>query len=113
MKEGPRTETTAGRVAPLVPHPHCSTARFRGTLKPISLATSRWEIRENLPVATSAAGAYVQPGWDRPGTSRMADLTHRRLEPEVMDRPDLDPRLHERALRGLARINALSLTARS
>jgi 2-polyprenyl-3-methyl-5-hydroxy-6-metoxy-1,4-benzoquinol methylase len=43
----------------------------------------------------------------------MADLTRRRLEPEVMDRPDLDPDLHARALHGLARINALSGSARS
>jgi 2-polyprenyl-3-methyl-5-hydroxy-6-metoxy-1,4-benzoquinol methylase len=43
----------------------------------------------------------------------MADLTRRRLEPEVMDDPGLDPELHAGALRGLARINALSGSARS
>ena len=33
------------------------------------------------------------------------------LEPEWMDDPDLDPDLHDAALRGLARINAVSGTA--
>jgi 2-polyprenyl-3-methyl-5-hydroxy-6-metoxy-1,4-benzoquinol methylase len=36
----------------------------------------------------------------------------RRLEPEVMDQPDLDPALHRQALAGLARINAWSGSAR-
>lgn len=41
----------------------------------------------------------------------IARLRTRRLEPEVMDNPDLDPRAHARALRGLARINRISATA--
>ncbi len=32
----------------------------------------------------------------------------RRREPEIMDRPDLEPQLHHQALRGLERINLLS-----
>ncbi len=39
-------------------------------------------------------------------------LGGRRLTPEVMDDPGLDPGLHREALRGLARINVLSLAAR-
>jgi SAM-dependent methyltransferase len=39
------------------------------------------------------------------------DLRHRRVTPEVMDQPDLDPDEHARALRGLARINAWSGSA--
>jgi 2-polyprenyl-3-methyl-5-hydroxy-6-metoxy-1,4-benzoquinol methylase len=39
------------------------------------------------------------------------DLRRRRVTPEVMDRPDLDPAAHAHALRGLARINGLSGTA--
>jgi SAM-dependent methyltransferase len=35
----------------------------------------------------------------------MRVLEQRRLRPEVMDQPDLDPAQHARALRGLARIN--------
>lgn len=35
-------------------------------------------------------------------------LTDRDRRPEVMDRPDLDPGVHHRALRGLARINRWS-----
>ena len=40
-------------------------------------------------------------------------LAGRRLEPEVMDDPALDPAAHRAALDGLARINALSGTAGS
>lgn len=35
-------------------------------------------------------------------------MSPRRLQPEVMDDPDLDPALHHHALRGLARLNAWS-----
>ena len=42
----------------------------------------------------------------------LARLNHRHLEPEVMDRPDLDPGQHVRALRGLARINRFSASDR-
>lgn len=38
----------------------------------------------------------------------LADLQKRRCQPEVMDQPDLDPRQHVAALRGLARINWIS-----
>jgi hypothetical protein len=38
-------------------------------------------------------------------------LAHRRLRPEVMDQPGLDPREHAGALRGLARINFWSHSA--
>jgi 2-polyprenyl-3-methyl-5-hydroxy-6-metoxy-1,4-benzoquinol methylase len=41
------------------------------------------------------------------------DTTVRNLQPERMDSPDLDSREHEAALRGLARINAVSRTADS
>jgi 2-polyprenyl-3-methyl-5-hydroxy-6-metoxy-1,4-benzoquinol methylase len=41
----------------------------------------------------------------------LPDFSARRLEPEVMDEPDLDPARHRRALDALARVNALSLTA--
>jgi SAM-dependent methyltransferase len=41
----------------------------------------------------------------------MPDLTTRNLQPEEMDRPDLDAGLHADALRGLARINRLSGSA--
>lgn len=37
-----------------------------------------------------------------------ASLTTRRIEPELMDDPGLDPAAHHRALRGLARLNWLS-----
>lgn len=40
------------------------------------------------------------------------DLSVRRRQPEIMDRPELDPRLHRAALRGLARVNAVSGTVR-
>ncbi|QDU88246.1 Ubiquinone biosynthesis O-methyltransferase [Pirellulimonas nuda] len=40
-------------------------------------------------------------------------LRHRRLQPELMDDPEIDPRLHAAALRGLNRINAASRTAPS
>src|SRR5438093_13699617 len=39
---------------------------------------------------------------------KMHSLTHRRLQPEVMDQPGLDQARHWHALRGLARINWLS-----
>ena len=42
----------------------------------------------------------------------LPDVRQRRLEPEVMDRPDLDRRLHVEALRGLERINLVSGSAR-
>jgi 2-polyprenyl-3-methyl-5-hydroxy-6-metoxy-1,4-benzoquinol methylase len=35
-------------------------------------------------------------------------VTHRRLTPELMDDPSIDPGEHAHALRGLARLNALS-----
>ncbi|HEY5315746.1 MAG TPA: methyltransferase domain-containing protein [Pirellulales bacterium] len=40
-----------------------------------------------------------------------AGLSERALQPEVMDQPGLDPQLHDRALRALARINILSRSA--
>jgi 2-polyprenyl-3-methyl-5-hydroxy-6-metoxy-1,4-benzoquinol methylase len=42
----------------------------------------------------------------------LASLSHRRRQPELMDQPGLDTRLHEGALRGLARINRWSGSAR-
>jgi 2-polyprenyl-3-methyl-5-hydroxy-6-metoxy-1,4-benzoquinol methylase len=41
----------------------------------------------------------------------MNSLTQRRLQPEIMDRPDLDRARHWQALRGLERINWLSGSA--
>jgi len=41
-----------------------------------------------------------------------SSLSQRRLQPEVMDQPDLDAGEHHRALRALARINWLSASAR-
>lgn len=41
----------------------------------------------------------------------VTSLAQRRLVPEQMDQPDLSPVLHERALRGLHRINRLSNSA--
>ncbi len=38
--------------------------------------------------------------------------SQRRCVPEVMDQPDLDPRLHAQALQGLARLNFWSGSAR-
>jgi 2-polyprenyl-3-methyl-5-hydroxy-6-metoxy-1,4-benzoquinol methylase len=38
----------------------------------------------------------------------LARLAQRQRQPEIMDRPDLDPVQHARALRGLARINRIS-----
>ena len=43
--------------------------------------------------------------------SGFVDLSVRRLEPEILDQPGLDSRRHVCALRGLERINLLSLTA--
>jgi len=42
----------------------------------------------------------------------MRTFSQRRLQPEIMDSPGLDPEEHVRALRALARVNLLSLTAR-
>jgi 2-polyprenyl-3-methyl-5-hydroxy-6-metoxy-1,4-benzoquinol methylase len=39
------------------------------------------------------------------------DLTERHREPEIMDDPTLDEVVHRQALRGLARVNAISRTA--
>src|SRR5947207_3208402 len=39
------------------------------------------------------------------------DVTRRRLQPEVMDRPDLDAASHHQALRGLQRLNFWSGSA--
>jgi 2-polyprenyl-3-methyl-5-hydroxy-6-metoxy-1,4-benzoquinol methylase len=41
----------------------------------------------------------------------LPDLSHRRAAPELMDAPDLEPERHATALRALARVNVLSLTA--
>lgn len=41
----------------------------------------------------------------------MLSVGQRQLEPEIMDEPDLDSASHEHALRGLGRINFLSLSA--
>ncbi|MCG6158180.1 methyltransferase domain-containing protein [Rubinisphaera margarita] len=38
-------------------------------------------------------------------------LRHRQREPELMDQPGLDARLHAQALNGLARVNTISRTA--
>jgi len=40
--------------------------------------------------------------------SVLPDLSHRNLQPELMDQPDLDPKTHRKALSGLRRINFLS-----
>lgn len=54
---------------------------------------------------------------DAPGNDLLSwtvsDLTHRHREPELMDQPGLDPRLHAQALRGLRRVNLLSGAAGS
>lgn len=42
----------------------------------------------------------------------LRSLRQRWCEPEIMDRPDLDARRHEQALRGLARLNRVSGSAR-
>jgi SAM-dependent methyltransferase len=42
----------------------------------------------------------------------LPDLTVRRIEPELMDSPTLDQRAHLMALDALARVNAVSLSAR-
>lgn len=44
--------------------------------------------------------------------TRLCDVRERRLQPEIMDQPDLDRRLHVEALRGLERINLVSGSAR-
>jgi 2-polyprenyl-3-methyl-5-hydroxy-6-metoxy-1,4-benzoquinol methylase len=41
----------------------------------------------------------------------LPDLSRRRVEPELMDAPGLEPERHASALRALARVNVLSLTA--
>jgi 2-polyprenyl-3-methyl-5-hydroxy-6-metoxy-1,4-benzoquinol methylase len=38
-------------------------------------------------------------------------MSHRVIEPEEMDDPNLDPAAHQRALRGLSRLNSLSRSA--
>jgi 2-polyprenyl-3-methyl-5-hydroxy-6-metoxy-1,4-benzoquinol methylase len=43
---------------------------------------------------------------------KLTSLTHRHLQPEIMDRADLDPDRHRHALWGLERINWLSGSAR-
>jgi 2-polyprenyl-3-methyl-5-hydroxy-6-metoxy-1,4-benzoquinol methylase len=43
----------------------------------------------------------------------VSDVSKRRLQPELMDAPELEAARHLLALRGLARVNQLSLTARS
>jgi hypothetical protein len=52
--------------------------------------------------------------WADPGLSVlfMAHLKHRRRQPEMMDQPGLDTRLHFDALRGLERINWISGSVR-
>lgn len=40
------------------------------------------------------------------------NLTMRVREPEIMDRPDLDPEIHRAALRGLERLNRAAFSAR-
>lgn len=45
--------------------------------------------------------------------SLFSDLKIRRLQPETMDAPDVDPKIHEDALKGLARINFISLAAKA
>lgn len=40
------------------------------------------------------------------------NLDHRVREPEIMDRPDLDPAEHRRALVGLARLNVAAMSSR-
>jgi 2-polyprenyl-3-methyl-5-hydroxy-6-metoxy-1,4-benzoquinol methylase len=42
----------------------------------------------------------------------LLDVRARRIQPEIMDQPDLDRRLHVEALRGLERINLVSGSAR-
>jgi 2-polyprenyl-3-methyl-5-hydroxy-6-metoxy-1,4-benzoquinol methylase len=42
---------------------------------------------------------------------KLLSLTHRHLQPEIMDRADLDPDQHRNALRGLQRINWVSGSA--
>lgn len=46
-------------------------------------------------------------------SSLTIDLSRRRLEPETMDDPNLEPGLHALALKGLARLNAVSGIHRS
>ena len=48
---------------------------------------------------------------DSPTAARMS-LAHRHRQPELMDDPALDPAEHRRALAGLARINAVSGSAK-
>ena len=60
-------------------------------------------------------------GWRPPGASQLRDLrrqgsqdvglTQRSRTPELMDQPELDESLHSAALRGLGRINRVSLSA--
>lgn len=46
-----------------------------------------------------------------PLPSPLPDVTDRRVAAELMDAPGVEPTLHDRALRALARVNALSFTA--
>src|SRR5437762_14296715 len=55
-------------------------------------------------VRTAFAGDHAMAWW--------RSLRQRRLEPELMDQPDLAVGQHRQALRGLARINAWSGSAR-
>ncbi|NNJ26123.1 methyltransferase domain-containing protein [Alienimonas chondri] len=48
-----------------------------------------------------------------PSEPPAASLARRRVEPEVMDDPDLDPAAHRQALAGLKRLNAMSGTTGS
>lgn len=43
----------------------------------------------------------------------LTDLKSRVREPEIMDRPDLDPSEHRRALDGLARLNVAAMSSRA
>jgi len=58
--------------------------------------------RATLGVAEGCAGSLLSP---------TSSLAARRREPELMDEPALDRRLHEQALDALARVNRLSLTS--
>ena len=64
-----------------------------------------------MAVAHGAGGPSL-PGWRGVAKSIVGGLKERRLEPELMDDPSLDPALHEQALSALSRINRISLTDR-
>jgi hypothetical protein len=59
----------------------------------------------------SPAGSRATIGVRPPTAARMS-LAHRHRQPELMDDPALDPVEHRRALAGLARINAVSGSAK-